>query len=82
MSLRKKLGPRVGLQGNLDPAMLFGPAEKIREATLEILRRTWRRRAHFEFGARDFAAYAGGKREAVHRNRPASRIGGSQPAAR
>jgi uroporphyrinogen decarboxylase len=33
--LRKTLGPRVALQGNLDPAILFGPAEKIREATLE-----------------------------------------------
>ena len=33
--LRKTLGPRVALQGNLDPAILFGPAEKVREATLE-----------------------------------------------
>ena len=34
--LRKTLGPRVALQGNLDPAILFGPAEKVREATSEI----------------------------------------------
>jgi uroporphyrinogen decarboxylase len=34
--LRKYIGPRVALQGNLDPAILFGPAEKIRSATLEI----------------------------------------------
>jgi uroporphyrinogen decarboxylase len=32
--LRKTLGLRVALQGNLDPAILFGPAEKIREVTL------------------------------------------------
>jgi uroporphyrinogen decarboxylase len=34
--LRKYIGPRMALQGNLDPAMLLGPAEKIRSATLEI----------------------------------------------
>src|SRR6201996_7486376 len=34
--LRKYIGPRMALQGNLDPAILFGPAEKIRSATLEI----------------------------------------------
>jgi uroporphyrinogen decarboxylase len=35
--LRRTLGPRVALQGNLDPAILFGPPEKIREATLETV---------------------------------------------
>jgi uroporphyrinogen decarboxylase len=34
--LRKYIGPRMALQGNLDPAILFGPTEKIRSATLEI----------------------------------------------
>jgi uroporphyrinogen decarboxylase len=34
--LRKAVGPRVGLQGNLDPAILFGPAGKVREATQEL----------------------------------------------
>jgi len=34
--LRKAVGPRVGLQGNLDPAILFGPAEKVRAATQEL----------------------------------------------
>src|SRR5271155_5493950 len=34
--LRKYIGPRMALQGNLDPAILFGPAEKIRSATLEV----------------------------------------------
>ena len=29
-------GPGVALQGNLDPAILFGPADKIRQSTLEI----------------------------------------------
>src|SRR4029077_9812975 len=32
--IRKTLGPKIALQGNVDPAVLFGPAEKIREATL------------------------------------------------
>jgi uroporphyrinogen decarboxylase len=32
---RAALGPRIALQGNVDPAMLFAPAEKIRTTTLE-----------------------------------------------
>jgi uroporphyrinogen decarboxylase len=36
-ALRKLAGPRVALQGNLDPAILFGPTETIREATLGIV---------------------------------------------
>jgi uroporphyrinogen decarboxylase len=32
-ALRKTLGPGVALQGNVDPAILLGPPEKIREAT-------------------------------------------------
>jgi uroporphyrinogen decarboxylase len=32
-ALRKTLGPKIALQGNVDPAVLLGPAEKIREAT-------------------------------------------------
>jgi len=35
--LRKSLGPRVALQGNIDPAVLLGPAEKIRGVTLETI---------------------------------------------
>ena len=34
--LRKLAGPRVAIQGNLDPALLFAPAEHIRAATIEI----------------------------------------------
>jgi uroporphyrinogen decarboxylase len=34
--LRKLAGPHVALQGNLDPAILFGPAEKIVSATEQI----------------------------------------------
>jgi uroporphyrinogen decarboxylase len=34
--LRKYIGPKLTLQGNLDPAILFGPAEKIRGATQEL----------------------------------------------
>jgi len=32
---RQTLGPRVALQGNVDPAVLFGPPEKIRRVTLD-----------------------------------------------
>jgi uroporphyrinogen decarboxylase len=35
--LRRFAGPEVALQGNLDPAILFGPEEKIREATLGLI---------------------------------------------
>jgi uroporphyrinogen decarboxylase len=35
--VRKLAGPRVALQGNLDPAVLFAPAEKIRQTTLDIV---------------------------------------------
>jgi uroporphyrinogen decarboxylase len=35
--LRKFAGPGVALQGNLDPAVLFAPKEKIRQTTLEIV---------------------------------------------
>jgi uroporphyrinogen decarboxylase len=34
---RKLAGPRVALQGNLDPAILFGPHDKTRQATLDIV---------------------------------------------
>jgi uroporphyrinogen decarboxylase len=34
--LRALAGPRVALQGNLDPAILLGPQEKIRQSTLNI----------------------------------------------
>lgn len=36
--LRKLAGPKIALQGNLDPAALFAPQEQIRSATQEILR--------------------------------------------
>src|SRR5262249_10476237 len=36
--LRKLAGPKIALQGNLDPAALFAPHEQIRAATSEILR--------------------------------------------
>ena len=32
---REMLGPRTALQGNVDPAVLFGPPENIRKATLD-----------------------------------------------
>jgi uroporphyrinogen decarboxylase len=35
--LRKFAGPGVALQGNLDPAVLFAPKDKIRQTTLDIV---------------------------------------------
>lgn len=35
---RKRIGDKVGIQGNLDPMVLFGPNEVIKERTEEILR--------------------------------------------
>ena len=35
--LRAKIGPKIALQGNLDPSVLFGPQEHIRKTTQEIL---------------------------------------------
>ncbi len=35
--IRSLAGASVALQGNLDPAILFGPQEKIRESTLETV---------------------------------------------
>jgi uroporphyrinogen decarboxylase len=35
--LRALAGPKIGLQGNLDPAVLFAPEEHIRKTTREIL---------------------------------------------
>jgi len=32
--VRQAVGPKIALQGNVDPAVLLGPPEKIREATL------------------------------------------------
>jgi uroporphyrinogen decarboxylase len=35
--LRDELAPRIALQGNVDPAVLFGPQEKIRSVTQETI---------------------------------------------
>lgn len=35
--IRRALGPRIALQGNVDPAVLLGPAENIRGVTLDTL---------------------------------------------
>ena len=36
---RKRIGDKVALQGNMDPAMLFAPPERIREEVADILAR-------------------------------------------
>ena len=36
-ALRATLGPKIALQGNLDPAVLFGPQDHIRKTTQQIL---------------------------------------------
>ena len=35
--VRERIGPGIALQGNVDPAILFGPPEKIRRATLDAV---------------------------------------------
>jgi uroporphyrinogen decarboxylase len=36
-ALREKLGPKIAIQGNVDPAVLFGPPDTIRHATQEAI---------------------------------------------
>jgi len=36
-ALRKLVGPNVGIQGNLDPALLYAPQDMLRSKTAEIL---------------------------------------------
>jgi uroporphyrinogen decarboxylase len=36
--LRRTLGPKIAIQGNVDPAVLFGPPEKIRSVTSATVR--------------------------------------------
>jgi uroporphyrinogen decarboxylase len=40
---RQSLGPSIALQGNVDPAVLLGPPEKIRQATLATIGALWGR---------------------------------------
>jgi uroporphyrinogen decarboxylase len=42
----RRVGPRRGVQGNLDPAVLLGPAELVRERTRDVLRRAGGRAGH------------------------------------
>jgi len=35
---RRRIGPDIGIQGNLDPAVLLGPKDEIKKRTEEILR--------------------------------------------
>jgi len=41
--IRKMLGPRIVLQGNVDPAVLLGPPQKIRDVTLATIGSLWGR---------------------------------------
>jgi len=41
--VRNSLGPKIALQGNVDPAVLLGPPEKIRQATLATISSLWGR---------------------------------------
>ena len=36
-ALRETLGPKIAIQGNVDPAVLFAPAQEIRRATQEAI---------------------------------------------
>lgn len=39
---RKRLGPNIGVQGNVDPCALFGPQEFIRDRILDTIRKAGR----------------------------------------
>jgi uroporphyrinogen decarboxylase len=39
-SVRQQVGPRVALQGNLDPCVLLGPEHAVRRATAEAVEKT------------------------------------------
>ncbi len=41
--IRRLLGPRIALQGNIDPAVLLGPPQKIRDVTLATIGSLWGR---------------------------------------
>src|SRR6266852_2388363 len=41
--IRKMLGPRIALQGNVDPAVLLWPPQKIRDVTLATIGSLWGR---------------------------------------
>lgn len=47
---RKRMGNKVGIQGNLDPMVLFAPDEVIRARTEEILARGWGQRHVMNLG--------------------------------
>ena len=51
-ALRRMLGPGMALQGNVDPAILLGPPEKIREATRDAVAALGGSGAHPESGPR------------------------------
>src|SRR5260370_32123159 len=50
--LRKALGPRIALQGNVDPAVLFAPEATIRRVTQETAGSVAGVGDHFEVGHR------------------------------
>jgi uroporphyrinogen decarboxylase len=41
-----QVGPQMGVQGNLDPAVLFAPLDVVEEAVLDVLRRAGGRPGH------------------------------------
>ena len=39
-TVREQVGPRIALQGNVDPCMLLGPEEGVRQAAREAVEST------------------------------------------
>jgi uroporphyrinogen decarboxylase len=47
---RKRLGPQIGVQGNMDPCALYGSHDFIRERILDTIRKAGNRRHIFNLG--------------------------------
>ncbi len=72
------VGEGHGVQGNLDPAVLLGPWERVEAAARDVLARAGGRPGHiFNLGPRRAAAHRSGRRLAACRLRPGGYGGGA-----
>ena len=55
-AVREQVGPRIALQGNVDPCVLLGPEEGVRRAARDAVESTGRHRPHLESRATAFCS--------------------------